>query len=146
MKVDNTSAGKPAAVRRRSGVGARGQVSFADALEGSAEAGAVAFGDGVGAPSAAAPVDTLLALQATAGPEGDAAAARAKKRAEDLLRRLDLLRLDLLTGGIPRERLIGLAQSLKTLRDQTFDPRLNDILDDIELRAQVELAKYDPYR
>lgn len=115
-------------------------------MGGSAEAADARPPEQADAPVASAPVGALLTLQASPGAEGDAASARAKTRAEELLRRLDLLRVDLLGGGIPRDRLIGLARALKTLRDQTFDPRLNTVLDEIDLRAQVELAKYDPYR
>lgn len=145
MKVEGTSPNKPGAVRRRSGVASADGTSFADALESESAASATAT-PGASAPPAPASINALFALQGTEAEEGDAAAARAKHRAEDLLRKLDLLRLDILTGGIPRAHLIGLAQSIKTMRDQVFDPRLAEVLDEIDLRAQVELAKYDPYR
>jgi hypothetical protein len=47
----------------------------------------------------------------------------------------------LLLGTIPASRLESLAQQIRAKREQVSDPRLDQILDDIELRAAVELAK-----
>ena len=143
MKVEGPNPLRPGAVRRKGAPGATDS-SFADALD-SAEASADVPANITGA-SASAAVSTILALQSAEAEEGDAATARSKSRAEDMLRKLDLLRLDLLTGGIPRDHLVGLAQAVKSSRENVFDPRLNEVLDEIDLRAQVELAKYDPYR
>ena len=85
-------------------------------------------------------VDGLLTLQ-----EVDDAAARAsagKRRAQDLLEGLDDLRHGLLTGGLSREKLLALAKHVQSRRAQVDDPHLSEILDEIDLRAQVELAKY----
>lgn len=69
-------------------------------------------------------------------------AAKGKLRAEDLLNKLDDLRLDLLTGQISKEKLQILAQTINNKRSEIDDPRLGQILDEIDLRAQVELAKF----
>ena len=69
-------------------------------------------------------------------------ASRGKLRAEDILDRLDNLRLDLLAGGLSREKLLQLSHIANTRRGQISDPKLAGILDEIDLRAQVELAKY----
>ena len=85
-------------------------------------------------------VDGLLTLQ-----EVDDAAARAsagKRRAQDLLEGLDDIRHSLLTGGLSRDKLMTLAKHVQSRRAQVDDPRLGEILDEIDLRAQVELAKY----
>jgi hypothetical protein len=119
--------------------------SFASALEEESASGG-GYLAGLSGTSASAAVSTILALQGAEAEEGDAAKSRAKSRAEELLRKLDLLRLDLLSGGIPRAHLIGLAQAVKTVRVTVMDPQLGEILDEVDLRAQIELAKYDPYR
>jgi len=85
-------------------------------------------------------VDGLLTLQ-----EVDDAAARAsagKRRAQDLLEGLDDIRHGLLVGGLSRDKLLALAKHVQSRRAQVDDPRLAEILDEIDLRAQVELAKY----
>jgi hypothetical protein len=60
----------------------------------------------------------------------------------DILDKLEEIRRDLLAGGIPRERLENLAQTLRARRAHVSDPRLIEIIDEIELRAAVEIAKY----
>lgn len=71
-------------------------------------------------------------------------ASKGKMRAEDILDRLDDLRIELLTGAISREKLLQLTHIVKNRRGTITDPRLAEVLDEIDLRAQVELAKYAP--
>lgn len=68
---------------------------------------------------------------------------QAKEQADTLLLQLETLRLGLLSGGLPVKVLHNLAAGLKKQRPHISDPRLIEILDEIDLRAQVELAKYD---
>lgn len=142
MKVEGPNPLRTGQVRRKSATDPASGSDFTSALED--ESASAASAGGLSGTSASAAVSTILALQAAAGEEGDAAKERAKSRANELLRQLDLLRLDLLTGAIPKAHLITLAQTIKTSREGVFDPRLNEILDEIDLRAQVELAKYTP--
>jgi hypothetical protein len=58
-----------------------------------------------------------------------------------MLDELEQIRLGLLLGAIPRAKLEQLAQLVRARREQVDDPRLMAILDEIELRAAVELAK-----
>ena len=58
-----------------------------------------------------------------------------------MLDQLEDLRRDLLLGAIEKEKLSSLAQRMRAHRRQTDDPRLNEIIDEIELRAEVEIAK-----
>jgi hypothetical protein len=60
------------------------------------------------------------------------------------LNKLDDLRLDLLTGGLSKNKLLRLSEVVNSRRPEIEDPRLNEILDEIDLRAQVELAKFHP--
>ena len=61
----------------------------------------------------------------------------------NILQHLDRIRLGLLGGGIPRQTLQRLTTELNATRSETADPRLRAILDEIDLRARVEIAKYD---
>ena len=85
-------------------------------------------------------LDALLALQGaeSASEEG---AKKAKKRAIDLLDQLDRIKVGLLTGDMPLDALQHLSQTLASHRENVLDPRLAEILDEIDLRAQIEMAK-----
>lgn len=65
------------------------------------------------------------------------------QRGEDILDRLDELRVGLLLGHVPKDRLAGLARLVREQREDAQDPQLAALLDEIELRAQVELAKLE---
>lgn len=83
-------------------------------------------------------LDALLALQAVEDP-----LLKKKKlvrRGTQLLDTLEDMKADLLTGRVSESRLSQLMAVLGQARDKA-DPRLDALLDDIELRARVELAK-----
>lgn len=84
-------------------------------------------------------VDALLALQAA--PDATARRARAVKRASSLLDGLEDLKIALLSGRIPQAQMSRLLALLSDSRDTVSDPQLIEILDEIDLRAKVELAK-----
>jgi hypothetical protein len=97
------------------------------------------------APAAARPmssVDGLFLLQEL--PDALAERRRAVKRAGSLLDRLDELRLALLTGNLPMSQIAELQRVVASTRGTLDDPRLLEVLDEIELRARVELAKLTP--
>jgi hypothetical protein len=88
-----------------------------------------------------AAVDALLSVQEV----GDATKGRNRGtvRAQLMIDGLDDIRLGLLTGAIPRSKLAALLEVVREERDQAEDPKLSAILDEIELRVAVELAKLD---
>ena len=94
---------------------------------------------GVRPPPAVGPPSAAHVLQEV----GDAAdrAPEARARGEVMLAHLEAIRLGLLSGAVPRERLEALARAVKSARDEIADERLAAVLDEIELRARVELAK-----
>ena len=53
--------------------------------------------------------------------------------------------MGLLAGRIPTHLLNELVLALRERRPEFTDPRLGEILDEIELRASVELAKLGHY-
>ena len=67
----------------------------------------------------------------------------ARGRAIFILDRLEDIRQGLLLGAISRSGLQELAQTIGEAREGTLDPKMIDILDDIELRAKIELAKLE---
>ena len=60
---------------------------------------------------------------------------------EDVLDRLDQIRDGLLVGAINKSELAELARTMRAGRRRSDDPRLNEIIDEVELRAEVEIAK-----
>lgn len=70
-------------------------------------------------------------------------ARRSRARAEALLERLDEIRAALLSGILPRETVATLGDLIRSTRDEVEDPGLRAVLDEVDLRAQVELAKFD---
>ncbi len=83
-------------------------------------------------------VGALVALQASGDFGADAAEV---DRAEDLLDQLDLIRVGILTGSMPGATLQNIVQRLAQRRTEGVEPRLAALIDEIELRARVELAK-----
>jgi hypothetical protein len=95
----------------------------------------------VSAGNAIGSVDALLAAQSVDAAD-DQGRRKATKRGEDILDRLDELRHGLLTGTLTMAQVQSLSTMVRTQRASVADPRLHQILDEIELRAEVELAKF----
>ncbi|HYD97782.1 MAG TPA: flagellar assembly protein FliX [Alphaproteobacteria bacterium] len=137
MKVEG-----PGPLRPASGTQKAGRTSgtgFSKLLGGDSPSGP----GGVSGAGPTAGIDALLALQ-TVGDATEEGNQRGRKRGQELLDKLEELRLCLLGGAIPRDKLLELAQSAQSRRAQVSDPKLAAVLDEIDLRAQVELAKYAP--
>lgn len=98
---------------------------------------------GVEGPAAMSSVDAILTAQSATDDDSHNGEARRRmmRRGEDILDRLEEIRQGLLTGAIPKDRLAELARMMRARREQGADPELAAILDEIELRAEVELAK-----
>jgi hypothetical protein len=85
-------------------------------------------------------VDALLALQG----EEDVLTGRRRrqiKRSHDILDALDDLRISVLSGEIDDEALLRLQGMIALQREDTEDEKLQGVLNEIETRAYVELAK-----
>lgn len=138
MKVSNLGPPRGADPARRKKDGAGRGSEFADALKDATAA--TEAGAAVGAAPVTAP-DSLLSVQGV-GEEGQRRArALARRYGDEMLDRLEEIRLGLIDGAIPKERLTQLAQAMRQRRQTCSDPRLNDIIAEIELRAEVEIAK-----
>jgi len=95
----------------------------------------------VSAPNTIAAVDSILMLQGI--DDSTSGRSRGLAHGEQLLDMLDQIRDGLLGGGIPRATLTRLASTLGKRQDNFVDPKLQNVLDEIELRARVELAKLE---
>ncbi|MSP68408.1 MAG: flagellar assembly protein FliX, partial [Alphaproteobacteria bacterium] len=67
--------------------------------------------------------------------------AKALARGRDLLAELEDIRHGLLIGALSTQRLQGLLGMVHSRRGPDDDPRIRAVLNEIELRARVELAK-----
>ncbi len=86
----------------------------------------------------AAGIDSLLALQSVEDPT--LKRKKQVRRAAALLDTLEEIKADLLIGRVSEERLSQLMALIGQARERG-DAQLDVLLDDIELRARVELAK-----
>ena len=137
MKVGKVGNGKSAdrAMRRKDA--GRGS-EFADRLK--EAVAATEPGAAMETPAAAA-VESLLSAQETPAAHSGEERRAAHQYGQFLLERLDEIRFALIRGAISKDMLAKLAQTLRQRRQHSDDPRLNEILDEIELRAEVEIAK-----
>ena len=100
-----------------------------------ASAGAVSASGGVMG------VGALIALQEVGSPLERRR--RTIRRASSLLDELEGLKIALLGGSFGRVDLDRLTRVVRDQRDATDDPKLESLLDEIETRALVELAKLE---
>jgi hypothetical protein len=133
MEIKGTGRVETGAIRRKSTAASSGSFSVSEPAEPHAQI--------VAGPGPIAALDSILALQDM----GDPMDGRSKglKHGEQLLDILDAVRDGLLAGGIPRATLNKLAVAVTRRHDVFADPKLQDVLDQIELRAHVELAKLE---
>lgn len=117
--------------------GQAGGASFSEFLTEAQETGPAT------APAGVAGVNLFLALQASEHATDQEQRRQAVAYADDLLDELEDLRVGLLLGSYTINQLRQLAARLQQQRFQIQDPALLALIDEIELRAAVELAKYE---
>jgi hypothetical protein len=133
MKIAGTGPIQTSSIRRRARRDGVGESAFSEHLDQPRSPAAA---------SGAAPmsgIDGLLALQEV-DDEGRQRR-QARDHGEAILDRLDDIRHALLTGTLNPESLERLLKQVRSKRGNFTDPRLREVLDEIELRAAVELAK-----
>ena len=138
MKISKTGGTKESGGTRKKLAAQGADGGFAKSLkgiQGSSEAAPVVESGMVGN------VESVFSVQEVP----DALDQRTRKIAmtygEDLLQRLDDLKLEVLSGSVSKEKLTDLAQNLRQKRQSSDDEKLNKIIAEIELRAEVEIAK-----
>lgn len=136
MKIEGPDKARDAGSVKKKDKAGKSDGTFGSMLGGGTEQAA-----GAGAPSSIAMVDVLLAVQGADDPAQRAARKRMMKRGDNILDLLDNLRLSLLSGGLTVGQVIDIADVVASHREKVMDPRLTAILDEIDLRAQIEIAK-----
>lgn len=135
MRIQGTNrAGSAKSVRRSGGATSGDAKAFSVEATGKSKDAAA-----VSAPVSLTAVDSLLALQEVG--DGTQGKKKAVKRATDILDMLEDIRVGLIMGSVPLTKLNNLIQMVESRRDGFTDPALAELIDEIELRARVEIAK-----
>ena len=135
MKVDQTRRISLAGVKRSSGNRGAASSDFDSLLISEQKI------DSVAATNRISSVDSVVALQEITGDNPDERGA--KSRANLILDKLEDIRMGLLMGQIPKSNLEELSKILILARENSIDSNLLEIIEDIELRAKIELAKLE---
>ena len=135
MKVDQTRRNSLAGVKRSSGSRGVASSDFDSLLISEQKIDAVAASNRISS------VDAVVALQEITGDNTDERGA--KNRANLILDKLEDIRMGLLMGQIPKSNLEELSKILIVARENSIDANLLEIIEDIELRAKIELAKLE---
>ena len=135
MKVDQTRRNSLAGVKRSSGSRGVASSDFDSLLISEQKMDAVASANRISS------VDAVVALQEITGDNPDERGAR--NRANLILDKLEDIRMGLLMGQIPKSNLDELSRILIVARENSIDANLLEIIEDIELRAKIELAKLE---
>ena len=135
MKVDQTRRNSLAGVKRSSGSRGVASSDFDSLLISEQKIDAVATSNRISS------VDAVVALQEITGDNTDERGA--KNRANLILDKLEDIRMGLLMGQIPKSNLDELSRILIVARENSIDANLLEIIEDIELRAKIELAKLE---
>ncbi len=88
-----------------------------------------------------AQVDALLAIQGAEDPTAKSSKKRMRQRANTILDALEKVRMAMLGGQLTVGHMIDVADVVASHREKISDPEMTALMDEIDLRAQVELAK-----
>jgi hypothetical protein len=89
-------------------------------------------------------LEALMALQEVGGPLERRR--KAMTRANRILDVLDEMKLALMDGSLSPDAIERLTRAVRDQRESTDDPGLESVLDEIETRAAVEMAKLEMSR
>jgi hypothetical protein len=137
MRVTGPGAASQAGATKKKGKSQKADGSFGGLLS-AGEASAAQGAAGASSLLPVAPIDSLLAVQMV---DEHTPKKQAIDRGNRLLDYLDELRHDLLVGHVTAETANKLIKEIKDSRAAITDPELVSLIDDIELRAAVEMAK-----
>lgn len=138
MKVSKTGGTSGPDSARKKSKSADGDSGFADALK---SASGAEGAEQAQATSSVGHVDAILAVQQTADATDHKSRGLMMDYGNEMLDRLEQLRISILNGAISKERLQDMAKRLRERTSNSDDPRLNELINDIELRVEVEIAK-----
>jgi len=136
MKIDGPGSSQKSGGTKKKDKVSSGSGSFGDMVTGKSAQAAPPTG-----PQTVAKVDALLAVQGAESPTERAARRRMHARADKILDELEQIRTGLLLGTLTIGDVIDVADVVAAHREKIMDPRLSAVLDEVDLRAQVEIAK-----
>ncbi len=139
MKISGSGKLDTAAVRRKGGIRSGAGEGFSVDTASSSSHSASAHGVTGAAPAHA--ISALLVLQEV--DDHGNGRSRTLSRADSMLDLLDDIRHGILVGLIPHNKLRQLLNLTKIRPESFVDPKLTELVGDIELRAKVELAKIE---
>ncbi len=138
MKVSKTGGTAGPDSTRKKSKQPDGDSGFADALKSASGASAT---EQTQATNSVGHVDALFAVQQTADATDHKSRGLMMDFGNEMLDRLEQLRISILNGAVSKDRLQEMARRLRERTSNSDDPRLNDLINDIELRVEVEIAK-----
>lgn len=136
MKVEGPSRSNQTEQTRK-----KDKVSSGDGSFGRMVSGGAGEARSAAASQSIASVDVLLAAQGADDPAQRAARRRMRQRADNILSELEKIRIALLAGSLTVGHVIDVADVVSAHREKIVDPQLSALLDEVDLRAQIELAK-----
>lgn len=95
----------------------------------------------VGPASGISVTDAIFATQMISNEEEREIRKKLVKRGQTLIEKLEEIRDGLLTGYISKDELINISRMLRDNQIASSDERLQELMAEIELRVEVELAK-----
>lgn len=138
MRIGDRGSARPIGSRRETG---RPDGTSSAVFAAPTAAPGAARGVAVGSLLPLARLDSIVALQEVDDP--GTRRRRAVRRGEAILDGLEELCRGLLDGALSRDGLDRLRASLARRQDEPDDPALRALLGQVELRAEVELAKLE---
>ena len=144
MKISGTNPVRPSTVQRKKGASESSSTQSADdflSILGGGTSVSVSNDQPISDVQPISSVGSLLTLQEM--PEDELSNRKAIMHSKTTLETLEKLRHSLLMGSVPAHVLHDLNRMVNSQRHLAVDPKLKEILDDIELRAAVELAKLE---
>jgi Class II flagellar assembly regulator len=136
MKITGPGQIQSKAVKKTAAKSGASGAAFSKQVSGDA---AVDVTTGVSGSAPIVSVDALWALQEV--PDATNGRSKGLMRADEMLDLLEDVRKGILLGAISMPNLRNLADMARNQKSATDDPKLNELLQEIELRAEVELAK-----
>ncbi len=97
--------------------------------------------DGISGTTPLSPADAIFAAQMVGEEEEKEIRKKQLERGKTLLEKLEEIRNGLLLGYISKQQLLATMKFVRESKVEAQDERLNEIIEEIELRVEVELAK-----
>lgn len=141
MKVEGPKGPKNVQKSKKSSKSSSSDADFSSFMTNSA-----AEAETTAAAQSIARVDVLLAAQASEDPTERAARQRMHQRGTDILDSLEQIKMALINGNLRMSHIENITHLVAVNREKIDDPNLSYVLDEIDLRAQVELAKLEAAR